>query len=72
MSVLGALSDLPVDDSRILVEFTAIKDTVLEISKVASIDAESTPWITFAKSDGRANSQTFSLRAQIVTCIGPC
>ena len=34
MSVLGALSDLPSDDPRIFVEFTAIKDTVLEMAKV--------------------------------------
>lgn len=42
MSVLGALSDLPTDDPRILVEFTAIKDTVLEMSKVVSKDAVDT------------------------------
>ncbi len=37
MSVLGALSDLPIDDPRIYVEFTAIKDTVLEMSKVSQV-----------------------------------
>lgn len=33
MNVLAALSDLPVDDPYISSEFTAIKDTVLEMSK---------------------------------------
>jgi MFS family permease len=33
MSVLGALSDLPTDDHYILSEFTAIKDTVLEMQE---------------------------------------
>ena len=31
---MGALSDLPSDDPKIFIEFTAIKDTVLEMSKV--------------------------------------
>lgn len=33
LSVLGALSDLPLDDPYIFSEFTAIKDTVLENSQ---------------------------------------
>ena len=33
MNVLAALSDLPLDDSYISSEFTAIKDTVLEMSR---------------------------------------
>lgn len=33
VTVLAALSDLPSDDQRIRSEFTAIKDTVLEMSK---------------------------------------
>jgi MFS family permease len=33
MSVLGALSDLPPDDRYVHIEFTAIKDTVLEMQQ---------------------------------------
>lgn len=33
LNVLGALSDLPLDDPYILNEFSAIKDTVLEMSQ---------------------------------------
>lgn len=33
LNVLGALSDLPVDDPYVFSEFSAIKDTVLEMSR---------------------------------------
>lgn len=38
LTVLGALSDLPVDDSYIHGEFMAIKDTVLEMSQGGFLD----------------------------------
>lgn len=37
-TVLAALSDLPADDPYIQTEFTAIKDTVLEMSKGSFAD----------------------------------
>ena len=61
MTVLAALSDLPSDDQYIQSEFSAIKDTVLEMSKGSFADL-------FTMTEDRHFHRTVDLSSRVCNC----